>query len=361
MAPGGAIVSGSHLDKVCRCRHKVRMKNGLRDFIPWSIVCLAAVCVATAAASDAPSWNASAEWLQLPADLEKMGVAHGDVAISDAGEVYVSLTGGLRAGIQVYNANGKYLRNVPNAPNDFHGFVIHKDADGVEYIYGPRLGAGSILKMKLDGEIVMTIPGESIPKEYWKKNARTGKEAIRLTACDVAPGGDIFVTDGYSSDYIHRFDAEGKYLATFGGKGEPYNFQTLHKIAIDTRFDPARIVGVSRTDGRVVHMSMEGGYLGDIATDLLKPAALVVQGDYLAVGEILGRVTVFDKAGKVAAQFAANDKEDETGTNKTEPEKWRPGIVTAPHGIDFDAAGNLYVTEYSIFGRVHKFVKTEAK
>ncbi len=337
------------------------MKTGLRQLVPLSILCLAAVCVATAATSGAPSWTASSEWVQLPKDLEKMGVAHGDIAISEAGEVYVSLTGGLRAGVQVYDANGKYLRNVPNAPNDFHGFVIHKDADGTEYIYGPRVGAGSILKMKLDGEIVMTIPGESIPLEYWKKNAKTGEGAIRLTACDVAPNGDIFVTDGYSSDYIHRFDAEGKYLATFGGKGEPYNFQTLHKIAIDTRFDPAQIVGVSRTDGRLVHVSMEGEYLGNIATELLMPAALVVQGDYLAVGEIKGRVTVFDKAGNIAAQFGANENADEVGTNKTEPEKWRAGVVTAPHGIDFDAAGNLYVTEYSIFGRVHKFLKTVAE
>jgi len=357
----GAIVPASHLDKNFCCCHKLRMKNGLRHLIPLSILGLAAVCVATAATGDAPSWKASSEWVQLPKNLEKMGVAHGDVAISSAGEVYVSLTGGLRAGIQVYDANGKYLRNVPNAPNDFHGFVIHRDDDDTEYIYGPRVGAGEILKMKLDGEVVMTIPGESIPKEYWKVNARSGKPAIRLTACDVAPNGDIFVTDGYSSDYIHRFDAEGKYLATFGGKGEPYNFQTLHKIAVDTRFEPARIVGVSRTDGRVVHVSMDGEYLGDIATDLMKPAALVVQGDYLAVGEILGRVTVFDKAGNIVAQFGANEKEDETGTNKTGPEKWRPGVVTAPHGIDFDAAGNLYVTEYSIFGRVHKFLKTKAE
>jgi len=337
------------------------MKTGVRHLIPLSILCVAVVCVATAATTGAPSWKASSEWVQLPGGLEKMGVSHGDVAVSEAGEVYVSLTGGLRAGIQVYDADGKYLRNVPNAPNDFHGFVIHRDPDGVEYIYGPRLGAGSILKMKLDGEIVMTIPGESIPVEYWKKNAKTGKAVIRLTACDVASNGDIFVTDGYSSDFIHRFDAEGKYLATFGGKGEPCNFQTLHKIAVDTRFEPARIVGVSRTDGRVVHLSMEGDYLGNIATDLLKPAALVVQGDYLAVGEILGRVTVLDKSGKIVAQFGANEKADETGTNKTEPEKWRPGIVTAPHGIDFDAAGNLYVTEYSIFGRVHKFLKTAAE
>ena len=286
-----------------------------------------------------------------------MGVAHGDIAVSENGDVYISLTGGLRAGVQVYDKDGKYLRNVANAPNDFHGFVIHKDSDGKEYIYGPRVGAGDTLKMTLDGEIVMTIPKAAIPEEHWKENPKTKKRALRLTACDVAPNGDIFITDGYSSDKVHRFNAKGKYLATFGGKAAPYNFKTLHKIAVDTRFEPVRIVGVSRADGRVVHMSTEGEYLGDVATDLLMPAALVVQGDFLAVGEIKGRVSVFDKQGALVTQLGHNENADEVGTNKTEPTKWRPGIVNAPHGVAFNAAGDLFVAEYSVFGRIVKFAR----
>lgn len=338
------------------------MKNGQRSrhFTLLSILCFAAFCagaVALAVTTVAPTWKPTSGWLQLPKELESLGVAHGDVAVSANGDVYISLLGGLRAGVQVYNKDGKYLRNVPNAPNDFHGFVIHKDSDGIEYIYGPRLGTGETLKMTLAGEIVMTIAAASIPEEHWKVNAKTGKGALRLTACDVAPNGDIFITDGYSSDLVHRFNAKGEYLATFGGKEAPYNFQTLHKIAVDTRFEPAQIVGVSRADGRVVRMSMEGEYLGDIATDLLMPAALVVQGDLLAVGEIKGRVSVLDKEGKIVARLGANENADEVGTNKTEPAKWRDGVVNAPHGIAFNAAGDLFVAEYSVFGRIVKFAR----
>jgi len=302
-----------------------------------------------------PEWENAPNWLKLPEGMKNMGGSHGDVAVSSNGDVYVSLTGGLRAGVQVYNAKGEYLRNVKDAPKDFHGFVIHKDADGIEYIYGPQLGQGKLIKMTLAGKVVMTIPGEAIPKEHWKVNAKTKKGVLRLTACDIAPNGDIFITDGYSSDLVHHFDAKGKYLATFGGKKAPYNFATLHKIAIDTRFDPVRVAGVSRTDGRVVHMSLDGKYIGDIATGLLKPAALVVKGDYLAVGEILGRVTVLDKAGKIYKQLGHNENADEVGTNKTEPAKWRPGIVNAPHGVAFNPKGDLFVTEYSNFGRIVKY------
>ncbi len=305
--------------------------------------------------SSGPSWTPVADWLQLPEGMESLGAAHGDVAVSKNGDVYVSLTGGLRAGVQVYDAEGKFLRVVKGAPADFHGFVIHEDADGVEYIYGPRLTTGEVLKLTLDGEIALSIPKDAIPIEHWKVNKKSGKPGLRLTACDVAPNGDIFVTDGYSSDLIHRFDSKGKYLATFGGKAAPYEFQTLHKIAIDTRFDPVRIVGVSRTDGRVVHLSTEGEYLGNVETDLLKPAALVVHRDLLAVGEILGRVTILDKNGDIVSQIGANKNEDETGTNKTEPAKWRTGIVNAPHGVAFNSDGDLYVAEYSLFGRIVKY------
>lgn len=307
-----------------------------------------------AAAKGPPEWEVVAEWLALPKELEQMGNAHGDVAVSSNGDVYVSLMAGLRAGVQVYSSGGNYLRNLPNAPNDFHGFVIHKGADG-EFLYGTRLSGQNLLKMTLEGEVVMTIPGTAIPEKYWKVNGKTKKRGLRLTGCDVAPNGDIFVVDGYSSDYVHRFDSAGKYLASFAGRGEPYGFKTLHKIAIDTRFDPPRIIGTDRTNLRVVHMSLEGEFLGDIVTDLLKPAAVAIHGDYAAIGEIGGRITVVDKEGKIVVQLGANDVEGEAGTNKTEPAKWRAGVVTAPHGVAFNAAGDLFVAEYSLFGRIHRY------
>lgn len=316
------------------------------------------------APSPAPE-AASSEWtigpdpLKLPEGMPELGNQHGDVAISSNGDIYVSLMQGLRSGVQVYSADGTYLRNVKNAPTDFHGFVIHKGADG-EFIYGPQLNAGKIVKLSLEGEVVMTIPGDAIPKEFWQVNPKNQQSALRLTGCTVAPNGDIFVTDGYASDRVHRFNAKGEYLASFGGKAAPYNFKTLHKIAIDTRFDPPRLVGTDRANNRAVHLSLEGELIGEIATDLLMPAAAVVQGDLLAVGEIKGRVTIFDKENRVVARLGANPNPQEVGTNKIEQAQWRPGVVNAPHGVAFSPAGDLFVSEYSVHGRVLKFAKAKA-
>lgn len=304
-------------------------------------------------------WTIGPDPLKLPEGMPELGNQHGDVAISSNGDIYVSLMQGLRSGVQVYSADGTYLRNVKNAPTDFHGFVIHKGADG-EFIYGPQLNAGKIVKLSLEGEVVMTIPGDAIPKEFWQVNPKNQQAALRLTGCTVAPNGDIFVTDGYASDRVHRFNAKGEYLASFGGKAAPYNFKTLHKIAIDTRFDPPRLVGTDRANNRAVHLSLEGELIGEIATDLLMPAAAVVQGDFLAVGEIKGRVTIFDKENRVVARLGANPNPQEVGTNKIEQAQWKPGVVNAPHGVAFSPAGDLFVSEYSLHGRVLKFAKAKA-
>ncbi|MEI9898724.1 MAG: hypothetical protein WDN28_33925 [Chthoniobacter sp.] len=92
-----------------------------------------------------------------------------------------------------------------------------------------------------------------------------------------------------------------------------------------------------------------------IISDLRLPAAVAVQGDLAVIGELKGRVTVIDKAGKIVTQIGDNTTTEEQGTNKVEPDKWRPGIVTAPHGVAFDAHGDIFVSEYNIYGRLHRF------
>jgi hypothetical protein len=313
-------------------------------------------------------YTAVPEPYSFPDGKKIIGNMHGDIAVASNGEIYVSVMDP-KAGVQVFGPDGKWVRNVPNAPSDFHGFVIHKEAGG-EFIYGARLGTGDILKLSLDGKTVLSIPPSAIPDDYKKKapatrrgpdgkpqpNPDAGKASVRLTAMDVAPNGDLFVSDGYSSDYVHRFDKSGKYLKSFGGRGiAPYHFNTLHKIAVDTRFDPPRIIGVDRANGRVIHMSLDGDWLGDVAKDLLMPAAVVIHGDFAVIGEIKGRITLLDKAGKIVAQFGQSDRPEESGTNKTEPDKWRTGIVTAPHGVACNEKGDIFVAEYNLFGRIHRF------
>src|ERR1044071_5287253 len=109
-----------------------------------------AVLLAAAAAGNGTDYKAETDWLKLPEGRTEIGSMHGTVAVSSANEVYINVEGTVRQrfavlgpnpGLQVYSADGKYLRNVPNAPFDLHGFIIRKEPAG-EFIYATRLAAG---------------------------------------------------------------------------------------------------------------------------------------------------------------------------------------------------------------------------
>ncbi|MEO8300341.1 MAG: hypothetical protein ABI608_01035 [Rhizomicrobium sp.] len=283
-----------------------------------------------------------------PPGMATIGDSHGDIAVSPAGEIYVSVQGGDHPGIQVYSDQGRYLRNVPGAPPDLHGFIIARAPDRQFYIYGVSRLAQEIIQLKLDGSRVLTIPASAIPAQYKKDD----KQAINLTGIAVAPNGDIYVTDGYGLDFIHRFDKGGKYLTSFGGKGAPWNFDQCHKIVIDTRFKPLRLICTDRRHDRLVHMDLNGHVLSEFGWGLRLPSALAIHGDELAVGELMGRVSLLDRKGQIVAVIGTNDNVEEIRTNKVPPEIWKSGQFYAPHGVTYDAMGNLLVTEFNQFGRI---------
>ncbi|MGY8770485.1 MAG: hypothetical protein ACKVH8_18885 [Pirellulales bacterium] len=193
------------------------------------------------------------------------------------------------------------------------------------------------------------MPATVIPDKY--KNA---KKAVRLTSTDVAPDGRIFVVDGYSRDFIHIFGPDGKYQKSFGGREAPYGFKTCHKIAIDTRYDEPRILCSDRENRRVVQLSIDGKVL-QVIPEMKRPAAVAIHGNYAAIGEIEGRVSLLDKEGNTVKTLGHNTTKGTFATNKVKPEDWKTGIFTAPHGVDFDANGNLFVSEYNQSGRVIRY------
>jgi hypothetical protein len=54
------------------------------------------------------------------------------------------------------------------------------------------------------------------------------------------------------------------------------------------------------------------------------------------------------------AQLGTNTGEG-VGTNQLKPEQWQTGLVVSPHGLAINERGDLFVSEFSLFGRVHRF------
>jgi hypothetical protein len=88
-----------------------------------SVFALAGGCALVVSVTAAVEFSPVADWLKLPAGRPQLGNMHGDVALSSKGDIYASVQDP-DAGVQVYAPDGTFLRNLPNAPSDFHGFVI---------------------------------------------------------------------------------------------------------------------------------------------------------------------------------------------------------------------------------------------
>jgi len=307
-------------------------------------------------------------WL-MPND-GPLGHTNGGIAVRANGEIYVTHRLPVM-GIAVYAPDGTYLRNVPNAPRNLHTIFIRTEPEG-EVLYtvrgggaadtGPYSGSvatGPIIeKMTLEGEVLLSISASAIPDKFKGTELNKGEHGalvVRMSGLAVAPNGDLYASDGYASDYVHRFDRAGKYLTSFGGKETPNGFNRLHNLAIDTRFTPLRIIGTDQRNNRLVHWSLDGEFLGVFASDLRVPKDVAIYDDYIVVAEAKGRMAVLDKAGEIVTTFGTNTVEEETGTPNTPPGKWRPGIVTTPHAVAVNAHGDVFVHEWNFFGRVLRF------
>ncbi|MEI9893745.1 MAG: hypothetical protein WDN28_07550 [Chthoniobacter sp.] len=297
------------------------------------------------------SWHAAAQpeyefvpdWLTPPPGKQTIGNSHGEIRVDSAGNVYVSVQE-KDAGIQVYGPDGKFIKALPLPPS-LHGFVIRKEEDG-EFIYAAVLGEQRVIKTKLDGTVVLEIPKTAFPEEQ-------SAAGLKLTSCDVAPNGDIYVVDGYGKSWIFQFDKTGAFKKVFGGPVPPYNFKNTHKIFIDPRFSPVRILACDRGNNRMLHLDLDGNIIGVIADQGLRnPSSVAFYGDLFCVAEIAGRISVWDKENKLVAELGVNNTKGQTNTPKVEPKDWQQGIVTSPHGITFDAHGNILETEWNQFGRV---------
>lgn len=297
-----------------------------------------------AAARAEVAYEFAPDFLTPPPGKETIGNGHGEIQVDSKGNLYVSVQEE-GAGVQVYGPDGKFIKALP-LPGSLHGFVVRKD-DGGEFLFAAVLSQQKVIKTTLDGKVVLEIPTSAFPA------GKGGEKGLKLTNCDVAPNGDIYVVDGYGQSWIFVFDRAGKFKTVFGGPVEPLKLANAHKIFIDTRFEPARVLVCDRGNNRMLHTDLAGNLIGVVAAEgLRRPSSASFHGDLMCVAEIAGRVSVWNKEGKLVADLGANDTKGQTNTPKVEPKDWRAGVVTSPHGITFDNDGNILETEWNVFGRV---------
>lgn len=291
-----------------------------------------------------PGWALGADGKSV------LGSTHGSVVVDKEGNIYTSSS----KGVFCFSPDGKQVRSfLGDKYSNIHDMKINAEENG-EFIYGARNANAEGIKFNAKtGEIVLKLP---FPKE-----SGLDLKQFSPTAITVGPNGDIFLSDGYASNHIFKFDKNGKYLSHFGKKGNGLKeFNTAHGMTLDTRYTPARLLVCDRNHqpkGRLVHYSLDGEFIGEVVTGLGMPTSAVVQGDYVSVPDLQGRLIILDKNNTIVSVLGHNADPKLGGNFNVPQENWVEGIFSGTHGSSWDKDGNLYIQDWNVSGRIMKLVK----
>ena len=325
-------------------------------------------------------WNA--DWLQLPEGRDWLGSTHGCIVVDARDRVYLSADSG--DAVLVFAPDGTLERSFGTELGaGLHGISIETESVDVapdtieererEVLYLAHTARQEVLKTTLEGEVLLRIGLPTASGKYEDPGR------YRPTSVAVAPDGTIFVADGYGLSWIHRFDAAGTYLDSFGGPGEgPENLRTPHGLWLDLPAGEraarllrragagdaaaATLLGgtllvADRENHRIARFSLTGEFLGATDPDsglLRRPCHLQFQGGLFCVSDLAGRVTLLDAELELVAHLGDNPDTGQHANFHVAPNDWRHGAFTAPHCARFDGQGNLYVMDWNVAGRVTK-------
>jgi len=137
------------------------------------------------------------------------------------------------------------------------------------------------------------------------------------------------VSDGYGNARIHKFNADGELLLSWGEPGgEPGQFRLPHCVQVDKR---SRVWVADRENHRIQIFDAEGKFLTQW-TCFVRPTGLSIdKDDTVYVSELSNRVGIFTMDGKLLAYWG------NTGITKEE------ALFLSPHAIAVDSHGSIYV------------------
>lgn len=279
---------------------------------------------------------------------------HEMVQVAD-GRLFL-LTNHPQNNVLIYDKSGKLLEAWTLGFKGAHGLTLHRAAGGAEHLWITDIGTGRVVKTTLAGKIVLELPHAT------KCGAYAEHTPYSPTETAVAPNGDIYVADGYGSQFILHFDSAGKYLTKFGGKSaiasNTDKFLQAHGVALDARGAEPLLVCTERIRNEFHWYTLDGKFVRSVYLPGAFVSRPVIAGRYLYSGVCFGMkpndfrmwkdrgfVTILDDADKLVSAPGGNPPRYDEGALQVLLQD-QPVFRNA-HDVCVDDQGDLYVAQWS--------------
>jgi hypothetical protein len=177
-------------------------------------------------------------------------------------------------------------------------------------------------------------------------------------------GGDIWIADGYGQSLVHRYSAEGDYLATLDGEGGAGRFDGPHAVTIVRGQAPEPEMYIcDRENQRIQVFDLDGAYQRAVGVgELTSPSGVLAFGERLIVAELKARLVMLEDdrvIGTIGEDRAAPGRPGWPNRHSESGDIVPPGDIPAgrfnsPHAMATDGRGNLFVAEFLLGGRISK-------
>jgi DNA-binding beta-propeller fold protein YncE len=290
-----------------------------------------------------PVFELEAGWDSLPVGWE---LGQTGIATDSDDNVYLFNRGSHP--LIVLDREGQFLDSWGDGVlTDAHGLFI--DAD--DFVYLPVRRSHVVLRYTRDGKLDRTLGTWNVPSQTGYAGS-FGDGVLRAagpfnspTDVAVSPSGDIYVSDGYGNARVHRFQADGTLLQSWGSPGGsgPAEFRVPHGIWVHT---DGRVFVADRENNRIQIFSATGAFL-EMWEGLLRPADIFVDATGLVfVAELDSLVAIFDLQGNLLTRWE------------------NPAVERTPmkggHAIWLDSHGDVYVGQNQPAQRLLKYRRVQS-
>jgi DNA-binding beta-propeller fold protein YncE len=294
-------------------------------------------------------------WARLPDTPihRENGRTHG-VAVTAAGDVVVFCQAS--PAVLIFDSSGQLKRSWGERFLGAHGLTLTHE-NGADFLWLTDQGTAEVVKTDLNGKTVLTLRRPDLPIYHEGGYSPTW---VAVNEERFGGNGDIWVTDGYGKNHIHRFDKSGRYIASINGEeGQAGAFKCPHGIDFDYRRGAPELYIADRSNRRIQVYDAEGKFKRTFGQDILtSPCGFATSGQYLLIPELRARLAILDGDDRLVGYLGSNEAVcDMPGWPNHRKELIQPGKFNSPHGMTADPKGNLYVVEWIIGGRITKLVR----